>query len=388
MFDPVKADVTFDVEFPKAAGRSFDDLALGEFNQMLLHNCTWPRVSTIFDLDKESIRRILDGVRDTRNTLFHFRAEITPIQRSQLKFCNDWLNRQKQDVSSSLLTLDIGTTLQPHAPDTLAPNSGPAVPDRDSPEEVHPIAPVEDANPSDSRYVALAQYLQELPDSEGLALLSFDDVNKIIGDSLPTSARQHRSWWANDSVSHVQSRQWLDAGWRVHQISITDQRVSFARIRERDRQYIDFFSNIIVDLEATEGFPLKPTSPKGLNWQTVAALPRIGTQQAIFSFAFAFHGRYRAELYIDTWDTIRNKKVFDQLHASKLEIETAVGGSLQWDRLDSRRACRIALYHDGSINGSPEELAKLRAWSRDAMIRLHHGIADIAEEIILESMKD
>lgn len=48
-----------------------------------------------------------------------------------------------------------------------------------------------------------------------------------------------------------------------------------------------------------------------------------------------------AELYIDRKDKGLNKAIFDELHAKKAEIESAFGGELSWERMDSKQACRI-----------------------------------------------
>ena len=48
-----------------------------------------------------------------------------------------------------------------------------------------------------------------------------------------------------------------------------------------------------------------------------------------------------AELYIDRGDAVENKRIFDQLHARKDEIEKAFSGAPSWERLDAKRACRI-----------------------------------------------
>jgi len=382
-FDPNQAKAVFDADYPRPAPKGFEDLSLGEVNQMLLHDSTWVKVCDIFNLDKKAVLRLLDEVRKTRNSLFHFRGEISPNQRAQLQFCADWLNRQRPtpavlQSSGSVVsgtaelmgtsTLEVSATVVQPVPDELR------------------LVPIEDIGSPDSRYAALARHLQSLPDSEDNTSMTFEQVETVIGDRLPANARQHRSWWANDSVSHVQSQQWLDAGWRVNGINITGQRVNFARNRERERLYIDFFSAAIADLEAEEEFPIRATSPGGHSWQTVAVLPRSGPQQAIFTLAFTFRSRFRVELYIDTWDGERNKKVFDQLYAGKSEIEVAVGASLSWERLDSKRACRVALYHDGSIIGAAAELGNLRSWAQDAMSRLYHGLAERAETALMETL--
>ena len=50
----------------------------------------------------------------------------------------------------------------------------------------------------------------------------------------------------------------------------------------------------------------------------------------------------RIELYIDTGDKDKNKQIFDQLYSRRQEIESDFGEELEWQRLDDRRACRIA----------------------------------------------
>ncbi|MEI6280275.1 MAG: DUF4268 domain-containing protein [Verrucomicrobiae bacterium] len=64
-----------------------------------------------------------------------------------------------------------------------------------------------------------------------------------------------------------------------------------------------------------------------------------------------------AELYIDRGKDSQNenKSIFDQLFAHKSEIETAFGGPLSWERLESKRACRIKYYQSGGGYRSPEE---------------------------------
>jgi hypothetical protein len=47
------------------------------------------------------------------------------------------------------------------------------------------------------------------------------------------------------------------------------------------------------------------------------------------------------ELYIDRGDAVENKRIFDLLLSHKETIERAFGGPLSWERLDTKRACRI-----------------------------------------------
>lgn len=56
--------------------------------------------------------------------------------------------------------------------------------------------------------------------------LTFDEIADIVG-GLPASACNLPSWWANNS--QVQSLAWRAAGWHVHSVVLTSQRVTFAR---------------------------------------------------------------------------------------------------------------------------------------------------------------
>src|SRR5436305_3328116 len=52
----------------------------------------------------------------------------------------------------------------------------------------------------DSRYAPLALWLQQQPSREEKVTLTFMQIQEILREELPASARQYRSWWANDSV--------------------------------------------------------------------------------------------------------------------------------------------------------------------------------------------
>lgn len=61
------------------------------------------------------------------------------------------------------------------------------------------------------------------------------------------------------------------------------------------------------------------------------------------------------ELYIDRGEAGENKRIFDQILACKEEIEKKFGGTLLWERLDTKRACRIKHVIERGGYRSPEQ---------------------------------
>ncbi|WP_154675538.1 DUF7662 domain-containing protein [Parafrankia elaeagni] len=76
------------------------------------------------------------------------------------------------------------------------------------------------------KYDGLRDHLAGLPAEVTVEALSFEAVEKLVGE-LPPSARQLRNWWANNS--HTQAVAWRDAGWHVESVHPDAGRVVFAR---------------------------------------------------------------------------------------------------------------------------------------------------------------
>ncbi len=85
-----------------------------------------------------------------------------------------------------------------------------------------------------------------------------------------------------------------------------------------------------------------------------------------------------AELYIDRSDAVENKRIFDQIHARKDEIEKAFGGALSWVRLDTKRACRIKHVIERGGYRSPEsEWPALQSEMVETMTRLEAALKPV-----------
>lgn len=82
------------------------------------------------------------------------------------------------------------------------------------------------------------------------------------------------------------------------------------------------------------------------------------------------------ELYIDfDQDTgAKNKALFDALFAEKEAIEQEAHRALQWDRLNDKRASRIAFRISGSGLTSPDRWGELQGQMVDAMVDLERAL--------------
>lgn len=64
-----------------------------------------------------------------------------------------------------------------------------------------------------SRYAQLTPLL--LSSQEQQVTLSFEELDKIVLDGLPNSAKQYSTWWTNNAASQPHAKFWLEAGRRA-----------------------------------------------------------------------------------------------------------------------------------------------------------------------------
>ncbi len=107
-------------------------------------------------------------------------------------------------------------------------------------------------------------------------------------------------------------------------------------------------------------------SPSQHGWLGTSA----GTSGLLLAYVIQKHGAH-VELYIDRGKDSEeeNKVIFDKLFESRDAIEEAFGGSLEWQRLEGKRACRIKKQ---ITNGGYRDEAKwpeIQDAMIDAMIR-------------------
>lgn len=84
-----------------------------------------------------------------------------------------------------------------------------------------------------SKYYPLHQHLQQC--EQETVSLSFDEIESLMGSSLPTSARKCKNWWSNrDSPNALQAGAWMQAGYHVQQVDLEQQVVIFQKVQTQD----------------------------------------------------------------------------------------------------------------------------------------------------------
>lgn len=112
----------------------------------------------------------------------------------------------------------------------------------------------------------------------------------------------------------------------------------------------------------------------------------MGTGAGISGLGFWYnvsqHGS-RVELYISRPDISVNKRMFDELHSHKDEIETVFGKPLSWQRLDTKIASRIA--YEVAAGGYKDEEASwqtIQIEMIDGMVRLEKALSPFIAKLM------
>jgi hypothetical protein len=142
------------------------------------------------------------------------------------------------------------------------------------------------------------------------------------------------------------------------------QRAVTEGLSDRRAAYQEFFQALLDELREKHHFTnAKAGQPQ--SWYSFSS----GTRGFKYSASFAQGGEFRTEIYIDLQDHAANEAAFDALLADRDAIEATFGEPLRWERLDTRRACRIACYTTGSIEDPAEQQEQHRKWAVDRLLR-------------------
>lgn len=132
----------------------------------------------------------------------------------------------------------------------------------------------------------------------------------------------------------------------------------------------DFFAEVLGEVVATRPAIRMPTRQR-VSWLSYASGPF-----GYWCISAVSDGRLRVEAYLDTGDRERNKALFDAMSAQADTWADAVGQPLAWERMDERRASRIALYHNPFPLGDDEARAEARTWAVHAAGNMYDAMND------------
>lgn len=139
---------------------------------------------------------------------------------------------------------------------------------------------------------------------------------------------------------------------------------------EKGQQYKNFFERLMDTLREHKFTNARKAQP--YNWHSFAG----GYGQRItYGANFTGNKQARVEVYIDHTDGEWNIKLLESLEERKDQIELELGHPLQWQRLENRRACRIALDRPGAIDDDDETLAEILTWMVDNLLQFK-GVFD------------
>jgi hypothetical protein len=161
-----------------------------------------------------------------------------------------------------------------------------------------------------SKYYPLYEYLRQ--SGKDRLMLGLEDIERIIHDSLPTSARKDRAFWSNRGSGALQAAAWVQSGYHVVGIDLRSERIVFEKPvlrytvrREGDtilwnadmiRALRDHLGVNQADMAALLGVRQQTVS----EWETSAYSPTrarskhlsMVAEQAEFSFEEGFHEAY------------------------------------------------------------------------------------------------
>lgn len=145
---------------------------------------------------------------------------------------------------------------------------------------------------------------------------------------------------------------------------------------EKQERYREFFQKLIDTMrEGHEFTKLKKAGSR--SWVTFPS----GTSGVVLAAAFGQRGVARVELYLNS-KTDRNKSIFDELSHSKTEIQSEFEGELKWERMDSKKACRISIVRVGSIDDDEDALEDLRKWMKCHLLKFKQVFQSRLKDIV------
>jgi hypothetical protein len=126
----------------------------------------------------------------------------------------------------------------------------------------------------------------------------------------------------------------------------------------------DFYAEVLTQVVAAQPEIRMPARSRQ-NWISFASGPF-----GYWALSAASEGRLRVEAYLDCGDHDRNKALFDEFAAEHEAWERQTGLDLSGERLDDRRASRVATYAQFALDDDSAR-STIRDWAADSLLAMY-----------------
>lgn len=329
----------------------YEELTFGQHVLLIVTEENWSKFEKFLG-PKKLFKSLMDRVGEVRNQLAHFRGRLDRVQHRALLHARDWLASRPKLPEPQIVQM---RTAELTADARLVR--------------------VADMAARAGKFAPLEQWLLEKKTQASTVRVPLSGIEALLDGPLPASAREHRSWWANDPAGHPQSLAWMRAGWRVDDVDLAGEEVVFQQTSSVLMQL--FFADLLDRLKEVRPGLTRATKTFPQNWWC------LGAGKTGFRFCWVFTGqnKLRVELYIDSGDKEQNEAAFDALHQQKSDIEAEVGVALSWQRLGDKQASRIALDRPATVTDPPERLEEAKKWALETMLRFVDGLRPRVKEL-------
>jgi CBS domain-containing protein len=327
-----------DKQEPTRPAKEHDELSFSDQLQLLANHENWQKFAAYLE-PRELFLALMEQVGPIRNQLAHFRGSTDPMQHEALLKARDWL----------------ATRARP--------------PGREVKHVTAREIPSAEDSAGTGKYERLLSWLKKRREAGDTSLsIALSEVEDILVEPLPPSARQHRSWWANDYSTHVQARAWLDSGWLVDDVNFERGEVVFRQ--SNSALYPGFWTTMLELLKEKRPGITQTSRVFVQNWISFSA----GRTGLFYVWSLPKEGgpggSLRVEFDINTGDKDRNKLMFDALSKQQGPIEAQAGVSLRWERLDGNKMSRITTSRPFKLaTAAPDEIGEVQSWGVSVMLQ-------------------
>ncbi|MDE2940629.1 MAG: DUF4268 domain-containing protein [Chloroflexota bacterium] len=163
-------------------------------------------------------------------------------------------------------------------------------------------------------------------------------------------------------------------GWRKGTIAYTTGAASTGS-SERGERYRQFFQGLLDVLREVHNFTHARRAPAH-SWINFP----LGIGGVTYGANFTGQREARVEVYMGHKDEDRNLMFLEGLQVYEEQIQSRLG-ILDWQPLENRKACRIALSRRGSIEDDDDSLAEIQDWMVDNLLKFQQVFGPLLTEL-------